>query len=87
MLLSMKFFSKVDKRRESEDCNRHQDEEEAELLVGLLEGVEQRLEASEVADELIHSQDPHHLDQPDYLPGFANNFKILCSNVLTLVEK
>lgn len=77
MLLIVKFFSEVDQRREGEDCDRHQNEEEPELLVGLLQGVEKGLEAGEVADKLVNSQNPHHLDQPDDFTGFPNNFKIL----------
>ena len=77
MLLSMKFFGKVDKRRESEDCNRHQDEEEAELLVGLLEGVEQGLEPSEMSDQLVNPQDSHDFDQTDDLPRLPDDLEVL----------
>ena len=77
MLLVVKFLSKVDQRREGEDCDCYQNEEKPELLVGLLEGVKQGLEPGEVTNQLVNSQNPHHLDQPDDFPGFPNNFKIL----------
>ena len=77
IFLTMKFLSKVDQRRKGEDCDCHQNKEKPELLVGLLEGVEQGLEAGEVTDQLVNSQNPHHLDQPNDFPGFSNYFKIL----------
>ena len=37
-------------------------EEQAELLVGLIEGVDQGLEPSKVADQLVHAEYSHHLN-------------------------
>ena len=51
-------LSEVDEAGVGEDGHGDDDEEEAELLVGLLEGVEQGLEAGKVSDQLEHSEDP-----------------------------
>ena len=77
IFLNMKFLSKVDQRREGEDCDCHQNEEKPERLIGLLEGVEQGLKTGEVTDQLVNSQNSHHLDQPNDFPCFSDNFKIL----------
>ena len=45
-------LGEVDEAGVGEDGHGHQDEEEAELLVSLLEGVEQGLEAGKVSDQL-----------------------------------
>ena len=72
----MNLLGKVYEGGEGEDGHGHQDEEEAELLVSLLEGVEQGLETSEVSDQLVNSQDPHHFDQSDYLPSLQTGKNI-----------
>ena len=45
----------------------HQEQKKAELLVGLLEGVDQRLEAGKVPHQLEDPHDAHDPHQPDYL--------------------
>ena len=72
IFLTMKFLSKVDQRREGEDCDCHQNEEKPELLVGLLEGVEQGLEPSEMSDKFENPHYPHHTNQ-------ANDFAYIFS--------
>ena len=47
-------LAEVDQVRVEEDADSHQDDEEPELLVGLLQGVEQGLEPGKVADKLEH---------------------------------
>ena len=79
IFLVVKLLSEVDQGGEGEDGDGHQDEEEAKLLVSLLEGVEQGLQSSEMSDQLVNPQDSHHFNQsddlsslPDYL--MINNF-------------
>ena len=60
IFLIVKLLSEVDQGGEGEDGDGHQDEEEAELLVGLPQRHEETLEAGEVADQLEYAQDPHH---------------------------
>ena len=73
----MNLLGKVYEGGEGEDGHGHQDEEEAELLVCLLEGVEQGLESSEMSDQLINSQDSHHFDQTDYLSCLPDDLEVL----------
>ena len=47
-------LAEVDQVGVEEDADSHQDDEEPELLVGLLQGVEQGLEPGKVADKLEH---------------------------------
>ena len=47
-------LAEVDQVGVEEDAHSHQDDEEPELLVGLLQGVEQGLEPGKVADKLEH---------------------------------
>ena len=68
----MKLLSEVDQGGEGEDGDGHQDEEEAELLVGLLEGVEQGLQSSEMSDQLVNPQDSHHFNQSDDLSSLPD---------------
>ena len=73
----MKLLGKVDQGGEGEDGHGHQDEEEAELLVSLLEGVEQGLETSEMSDQFVNSQDSHYFDQSDDLPSLPDDLEVL----------
>ena len=73
----MKLLGEVDKGGEGEDGHGHQDEEEAELLVSLLEGVEQGLETSEMSDQFVNSQDSHNFDQSDDLPSLPDDLEVL----------
>ena len=75
--LVVKLLSEVDQGGEGEDGDGHQDEEEAELLVCLLEGVEEGLETSEMSDQLVNSQDSHHFDQADDLSSFPDDLEVL----------
>ena len=54
-------------------------EQQAQLLKGLTQGVQQGLQARKVLEQLVDSEDPQHLHQPDYLAGFADYFKVLQS--------
>ena len=49
--------------RQQADSNQQQ--QEAKFLVCLVEGVDQWLESSEVADEFEDSHDSHHSDKAD----------------------
>ena len=71
------FLSKVDEAGEGEHGHRDQHEQQPQLLVGLLQGRQQRLEPGEVSDELENPQDPHHADEADYLAGLADDLEIL----------
>ena len=73
----MQLLGEVDEGGEGEDGHGHEDEQQPELLVGLLQRVEEGLEPGEVAHQLVHSQDPHHLDQADDLPSLADYSKVL----------
>ena len=46
-------------------------------LVGLLQSVEEGLEAGEVSHQLEYPQDPHHADQADHLPSLPDNLEVL----------
>ena len=70
-------LSEVDEAGVGEDGHGDDDEEEAELLVGLLEGVEQGLEAGKVSDQLEDPEDPHHSHQPDHLPRLPDDLEVL----------
>ena len=72
IFLVVKLLSEVDQGGEGEDGDGHQDEEEAELLVGLLEGVEQGLQSSEMSDQLVNPQDSHHFNQSDDLSSLPD---------------
>ena len=76
-LLVVQLLGEVDEGREGEDGHGHEDEQQPELLVGLLQRVEEGLEPREVTHELVHAQDPHHLDQPNDLPSLADYSKVL----------
>ena len=67
----------VDQAGVGEDGHGDDDEEEAELLVGLLESVEQGLEASKVSDQLEYPQYPHHSHQADHLPRLTDDLEVL----------
>ena len=73
----MKFLSEVDQGGEGEYGDSYQDEQQAELLVCLLQGVEQGLQAREVTDQLVHPQYSHYFDQSDDFPSLADYFEIL----------
>ena len=47
-------LTEVDQVGVEQDAHRHQDNEQPQLLVGLLQGVEQGLETSKVTDQLEH---------------------------------
>ena len=47
-------LAEVDQVGVEEDADSHEDDQEPELLVGLLQGVEKGLEPGEVADKLEH---------------------------------
>ena len=70
-------LGKVDQGGEGEDRHPHEEHEQAELLVGLVEGVDEGLEAGKVTDELENPHDPHHTDQADYLASLAHDLKVL----------
>jgi len=70
-------LSEVDQAGVGQDGHGDDDEEEAELLVGLLEGVEQGLEAGKVSDQLEYPEDPHHSHQPDHLPSLTDDLEVL----------
>ena len=52
-------------------------EQEAQLLVRLAQGVQEGLQASEVLEQLVDTEDPQHLHQPDDLAGLADDLKVL----------
>ena len=72
IFLVVKLLSEVYQGGEGEDGDGHQDEEEAELLVCLLEGVEEGLETSEMSDQLVNPQDSHHFYQSDDLSSLPD---------------
>ena len=55
-------LGEVDQRGEGEDRHAHEEHEQAELLVGLVEGVDKGLEAGKVTDEFENPHDSHHAD-------------------------
>ena len=67
----------VDQGGEGQDGDPDEEHEEAELLVGLVEGVDERLEAGEVPDELEDAHDPHDADEAHDLPRLAHDLKVL----------
>ena len=70
-------LGEVDEAGVGEDGDGHEDEKEAELLVGLLEGVDERLQPGEVTNKFEDSQYSHYSDQADYFSCFPDNFIIL----------
>ena len=52
-------------------------QEKSQLLVGLVEGVDQGLQAGEVTEELVDSQYPHHSHQSDDLPSLPYDLIVL----------
>ncbi len=68
-------LGKVDERRENEDAHAEEEEQEAHLLVGVLERVSQGLEAGRVPGQFEDPEDTHdseHLDNaPDALKAPA----------------
>lgn len=55
-------LGEVDQGGECEDRHAHEEHEQAELLVGLVEGVDEGLEAGKVTDEFENPHDSHHAD-------------------------
>ena len=70
-------LGEVDQGGEGKDRHAHEEHEQAELLVGLVEGVDEGLEAGKVTDEFENPHDSHHADQTDYLARFAHDLKVL----------
>ena len=70
-------LGEVDEGGEGEDRHPDQEHEEAELLVGLVEGVDEGLEAGKVTDELEDPHDPHHAHEADYLARLPHDLKVL----------
>ena len=73
----MQLLGEVDEGGEGEDGHGHEDEQQPELLVGLLQRVEEGLEPREVAHQLEDPHDTHHTDQAHDLPRLAHDFKVL----------
>ena len=46
-------------------------------LVGLLQCVDEGLEASKVSDQFEDPQNPHDADKPNYFASFADYFIVL----------
>ena len=59
-LLVVQLLGEVDEGGEGEDGHGHEDEQQPELLVGLLQRVEEGLQAGEMANQLENPQDSHH---------------------------
>ena len=76
-LLSKFKFTNVDEARKCEDCHSYDVQEQAQLLVCLLKGVEQGLQTSKMLEQLVDSEYPQHFQESDNLPGFSDYFKIL----------
>ena len=53
--VDVRLLAEVDQVGVEEDAHRHQDDQQPQLLVGLLQGVEQRLKASKVTDKFKYS--------------------------------
>ena len=68
---------KVDEAGEYEKGDHDEEEEEAELLVSLLQGEQEGLESSEVPDQLVDPQDSHDPHKTDNLASLANDLEIL----------
>ena len=62
---------------ESEDGDAHEDDQQAEFFVGLLQRVQEALKSGEVADQLEDTQNSHHAHQPHYLARLAQNVQVL----------
>ena len=52
-------------------------QEQSELLVGLVEGVDEGLQSGEVTEQLVDPQDPHDSHQPDYLASLPYDLVVL----------
>ena len=70
-------FKGKDKAGEHEDGDRDDEEDETQVLVGLVERVDQALESHEVTNHFEDPQDSHESYQTNQFASFANNLHIL----------
>ena len=71
------FLREVDQGGEGEDGHPHQQHQQAQLLVGLVQGVDERLQPSEVTDQLEDPHHPHHPHQSHDFTRFTHYLEIL----------
>jgi len=69
-------LGKVDERGEGEHGHGDEHDQQAELLVSLLESAEERLEPSKVSHQLEDSQDSGDADQTKDLAGLADDVEL-----------
>ena len=70
-------LGEVDQGGEGEDRHPDQEHEEAELLVGLVQGVDEGLEPRKVTDEFEDPHDSHDSHQADYFSRLTHDLKVL----------
>ena len=66
----------VDKRGEGEHGHGDEHDQQAELLVGLLEGAEERLESGKVSNELEDSKNSGDANQAEDFSGLADDVEL-----------
>ena len=67
---------------EHDDGHQEDDQDQTDLPVGLVYGVEETLETNKVSNHPQDPQDSHDSHQSDYLAGFPDNLEIQLSSSL-----